>query len=451
MAELFKKTGNESFRAGRYEEAARAYSSGLALNPCDELRAVLLSNLSTVRLKQCNWEGALQEAKAAIAIDATLSKAHFNIGRALLELGRLDDALAALMTTQSLEPENKAVSAALDRARMLVRTPTTSSTAVTHECCKYCRLHPRPHISTLHLHHLYLADHFYFSTVLRDEFPSAESEGLFGIKMGTDLGTLVFSCWQRVLCLSGIVAAAYGSPSPYACPAAVAAALSSGSLPAMFEAAVRGLAAQSEVYSLRMTARGFRDIPWDRAFLFNVATVNFVDELHNHKAHWKPFAAAFDAASAVVPLSPSAISFTGVRFMYGADAGGACTEVALLPSNALLGTGAPSPVLALCDIPLILCRVLPRDPRDNQAATYFMIDPDSGLAPPPWQHSIGEIIAFRSDHKPFKSTHFYALWNFFNVVLDEYGDYAPAKVRRRHFSPTKFQEFMTNYEPGLLW
>lgn len=110
-------------------------------------------------------------------------------------------------------------------------------------------------------------------------------------------------------------------------------------------------------------------------------------------------------------------------------------------------------MLALCGVPLVLVRVRPVDQRDNQAATYIMIDPVSGFAPPEWQDSIGEVIAFRADRKPFTSAHFYAVWDFFCVVLDAYGDGSPAAVRRRYFSPTKFRAILEERAPraGLVW
>lgn len=133
------------------------------------------------------------------------------------------------------------------------------------DCCPYCRANPRVAAADLPPLARYLADKFYSTTVLEDAYPGGEGEKLFGIEMGTPLGALAFASWQRLLCL-GSVLSARAFPMPYACPAALAAALAAGALPAMFERAVRGLAAftRSEPSRLQQLAeRGFAGIPWD--------------------------------------------------------------------------------------------------------------------------------------------------------------------------------------------
>lgn len=102
-------------------------------------------------------------------------------------------------------------------------------------------------------------------------------------------------------------------------------------------------------------------------------------------------------------------------------------------------------------MPLILSRVRPRDPRSNQAATYFMIEPASGFAAPQWQESVGEVIALRIDGKPFTSAHFYATWDFFSVVLDAYGDASQDEIAGAYFSPAAFRAFHEGRSAPLEW
>ena len=150
----------------------------------------------------------------------------------------------------------------------------TSSSSTALDCCPYCRANARVRAADLPPLHCYFADHFYMSTVLNDSFPSQESEELFGIRMGTDLGSLVFSCWQRLLCMGSVLMAG-SHPQPYVCPAAVAAALAAGTLPALFERATRGCAAltRGQFGALQsMLDRGFADLPWDAIVLRNLAT-----------------------------------------------------------------------------------------------------------------------------------------------------------------------------------
>ena len=116
-----------------------------------------------------------------------------------------------------------------------------------------------------------------------------------------------------------------------------------------------------------------------------------------------------------------------------------------------MSAGVASPVLALCHVPIVICRLRSRDFRNNQAATFFMIDPATGFAPPAWQCDIGEVLAFRTDSRPITSRHFYALWEYFSVLLDSYGELSPATVRRRYISSPLFREFMAEHAPEVEW
>ena len=114
-----------------------------------------------------------------------------------------------------------------------------------------------------------------------------------------------------------------------------------------------------------------------------------------------------------------------------------------------------SRVLNMCGIPLALLRTreglqsLPRlADLDNQPATFFMIDPTSGLAPDCWQWNIGEVTVFRRDGVPFTSTHFWALWDFFCCVMEDYNDMSPREVAAKYFSPRAFRKWLdARYSP----
>ena len=157
---------------------------------------------------------------------------------------------------------------------VVAKKPWRSVTGL--ECCPYCRANARVPAAALLPVVKFMADSFYRSTVLEDGYPSESSEGFYGIKMNTALGTLVFGCWQRLLSMGSILTAGQ-HPTPYVCPAAVAAALAAGTMPALFERAVRGLAAFTSggspayVYLQRMVEHGFADIPYDREFQLTLA------------------------------------------------------------------------------------------------------------------------------------------------------------------------------------
>lgn len=139
---------------------------------------------------------------------------------------------------------------------------SSGSAIAVRRCCPYCAAHARMPAAALPRFAVILADRFYKSCVLDDFFPEAESERAWGIVMGTDLGTLVYGCWQRILCPGSALAGA----APFACPAALAAALATGTLPALFARALRELDAGSSTPFAavkRMLARGFQGLPWD--------------------------------------------------------------------------------------------------------------------------------------------------------------------------------------------
>lgn len=191
----------------------------------------------------------------------------------------------------------------------------------TFACCSYCSFNKRPDIAALPLGMLHLADHFYYSTVLMDQYPDVKRERLFGIVMGTQLGALVFSSWQKLLCSGSLFAALSGESSAFACPAAVAAALTTGTLPAMFERAVRALTAtRAYGYPAQLVARGFAGVPWDLALQATLASARSEYAPPEWKPCWSPFTAAV-ARRAQVPSTPAgaASSVTGVSFIYGGN------------------------------------------------------------------------------------------------------------------------------------
>lgn len=108
--------------AGRPEDAYRRYLLGLALwksGDRDLAEATLVEsanldpnhlktwiNLARVRHERFDRAGALEAADKAVALDATSADAMHQRGRALMELGRGDEALVALTTAHALDPAN---------------------------------------------------------------------------------------------------------------------------------------------------------------------------------------------------------------------------------------------------------------------------------------------------------------------------------------------------------
>ena len=117
-----KKEGNEHFKRGSFESAAKCYTTAidLWLEPKD--RAVLYVNRSAARMKQAPEPGctaaalaesALRDAERAIDLDASYPKGFFRRAQALVALGRHVDAAASLATVLSLSPGDAAAQALL--------------------------------------------------------------------------------------------------------------------------------------------------------------------------------------------------------------------------------------------------------------------------------------------------------------------------------------------------
>ena len=93
-----------------------------------------------------------------------------------------------------------------------------------------------------------------------------------------------------------------------------------------------------------------------------------------------------------------------------------------------------APVPGLLGIPLRVTRVKPRSDLgqtlvtdfDNQWATWMMIEPVNGFAPPHWQSHVGPVVVWQPDGAV--SSHDMALLNdFLSMLLDRYSE-GPGEV-----------------------
>ena len=117
-----KKEGNEHFKRGSFESAAKCYTTAIDLWMEPKDRAVLYVNRSAARMKQAPEPGctaaalaesALRDAERAIDLDASYPKGFFRRAQALEALGRHVDAAASLATVLSLAPGDAAAQALL--------------------------------------------------------------------------------------------------------------------------------------------------------------------------------------------------------------------------------------------------------------------------------------------------------------------------------------------------
>ena len=94
--------------------------------------------------------------------------------------------------------------------------------------------------------------------------------------------------------------------------------------------------------------------------------------------------------------------------------------------------------------PLRITRVAPRSKLaeqahfDNQWTTWMMIDPVSGLAPPPWQSHIGAVVAWRGGGAAVSADDMCLYNDYLSQLLDRYG--YDRVDPPRDFTPTKWLE-----------
>ena len=114
-----------------------------------------------------------------------------------------------------------------------------------------------------------------------------------------------------------------------------------------------------------------------------------------------------------------------------------------------------SPVMNRCGYPLIVVRY-PYNRQNlqeyfgNQFAAYLLIDVKFGFAPPEWQNNVGPVLVYRPQTegqsiKNFNILDFEIVWDFFNNILDHFGDGPGAVVAKRDFTFKKLREFTENY------
>ena len=110
----------------------------------------------------------------------------------------------------------------------------------------------------------------------------------------------------------------------------------------------------------------------------------------------------------------------------------------------LLVDETPCPVPRLCGIPLMVAKVRPfielgdRSTYDNQWATYLLISPESGFAPPEWQSYVGPVVAYRDDEEDFCWGDMLILNSYLSSLLDRYSE---GEVRQHDMTPQAYQRF----------
>lgn len=112
-AEAAKEEGNKHVAAQRYAQAVECYSEALEKAPSGKNVHIYYSNRAAARTHLKDLEGAVDDARSAIAAQPTYTKAHIRLATALQMLGRFSAAEDAWREVQRLDPSSTAATEAI--------------------------------------------------------------------------------------------------------------------------------------------------------------------------------------------------------------------------------------------------------------------------------------------------------------------------------------------------
>lgn len=116
-AEELKGKGNAAITAKDYDSAIKHYTDALALSADGPNSHVYLSNRAAAYCNKKNYQNAVNDCEAAIALQPTYAKAVARLGLAYYFLGNYEKAVESYEMSVSLEPDNKSSAEALEKAR----------------------------------------------------------------------------------------------------------------------------------------------------------------------------------------------------------------------------------------------------------------------------------------------------------------------------------------------
>lgn len=97
-----------------------------------------------------------------------------------------------------------------------------------------------------------------------------------------------------------------------------------------------------------------------------------------------------------------------------------------------------------------MARLIPNLPRgrdtDNQHATWLMIDPGSGFAPPAWQGGIGSVHVARPDRSPLTTEILAGIVDYVSDILDAFGERDPAPIVRRYYDRARLDRYLVQHK-----
>ncbi|KAJ7064911.1 hypothetical protein C8F01DRAFT_1021620 [Mycena amicta] len=134
---------------------------------------------------------------------------------------------------------------------------------------------------------------------------------------------------------------------------------------------------------------------------------------------------------------------------------GLFTEIDLDGTHPIHTEGIVCPLSARVGLPIVIYRHLREDPLtmvrdaglDNQRATYLMINPVDGFAPPEWQMCVGSVTVMRQDGQPLTRESIETIWMYHDHLLDLFGDGSPP---HNQMTRKMFQKYCASYKEERL-
>lgn len=161
-----------------------------------------------------------------------------------------------------------------------------------------------------------------------------------------------------------------------------------------------------------------------------------------HKATCQPLSDSNDPNNEKEPIRCVKIYSQG-------DGGGRYEDVRL-PFSHQMFQSDPLPVSLKFGYPLVMQRLVPNLPRgqetDNQHATWLMIDPVTGFAPPQWQGGIGSVHVGRADRKPLTTEILAGITDYVSDILDQFGQEDAWQIVRRYYDRARLERYLVQHK-----
>ncbi|KAL9030139.1 MAG: hypothetical protein Q9196_001713 [Gyalolechia fulgens] len=120
-------------------------------------------------------------------------------------------------------------------------------------------------------------------------------------------------------------------------------------------------------------------------------------------------------------------------------------EVTIHPGDAIFAA-APAPITQKFGFPLVLRRSSTVHDEDNMHATWLMISPDHGLAPPEWQRGVGDCLVARADKEPLDTSTLAAITDYVSDIMNAFSDdQEPSVIERRFYDRKKLDRFIREH------